>query len=457
MTNKSFNLEEKDVYKLFNQIRLEESEFNVMDEEVGKLQKLRIIKNLNKRIKGKNNLNVLKYGSAAAMISLVLLVGVGTASPAFVENIPILNSITQSISNKMGFHIDYIKYSQLVNKSVTNNGIKITINEVLADNSKLIIGYTIKSDKKIENLQSYSLSRFLKINGKSFASGGSAIGNYVDDYNFEESEEIHTTLPQDSDKFNVDLNITEIGNVKGKWDFGFSMSNTELSRSSTVFKPNKQLEFPSNTMNIEKVVFSPIDTAIFISGRYKDEAAVSNSLSELGLNSFLVYDDKGVELMTKGGQSTSDSNPLLFNAELDFNNLKSIPKYLTVIPYSYSEVSSSDKSKIIDGTFPIVLSQGNFGKIIINEINTKNNETIIKYTAEGKAPAFQASKIFIKDATGEKVGFETTIARENGEKPNEFTIGFKKLDPNKKYSIGTEDLSNYELREDLKFNIELNK
>ncbi|WML32886.1 hypothetical protein RCG18_16165 [Clostridium sp. OS1-26] len=60
MNNKDFNLEEKDIYKLFNHIKLEESEFNNMNEEVDDMQKERIKKNLNKKIKSKNNFKMFK-------------------------------------------------------------------------------------------------------------------------------------------------------------------------------------------------------------------------------------------------------------------------------------------------------------------------------------------------------------------------------------------------------------
>lgn len=39
MNNNDFNLEEKDIYKLFNGIKIEESEFNDMNEEVDQIQK----------------------------------------------------------------------------------------------------------------------------------------------------------------------------------------------------------------------------------------------------------------------------------------------------------------------------------------------------------------------------------------------------------------------------------
>lgn len=123
MDNKNFNLEEKDIFKLFNEIKVEEDEFNDMNEEIPTIKKERIKKNLNKRIKEQKRFKALKYGSIAAAISLVSIIGVGTVSPAFAKNIPILSSITQTINDKFGFRGDYAKYSQDVSQSATDNGI----------------------------------------------------------------------------------------------------------------------------------------------------------------------------------------------------------------------------------------------------------------------------------------------------------------------------------------------
>lgn len=62
----------------------------------------------------------------------------------------------------------------------------------------------------------------------------------------------------------------------------------------------------------------------------------------------------------------------------------------------------------------------------------------------------------IKDENGERINCKDHCdIRRNEENPNEFEIDFEALDKNKKYSICTNDLSNVEFGEDLKFKIEL--
>jgi len=478
INNKDFHLKEKDLYKLFNEIKIEEREFENMDEEISSIQKERIKKGLNRKIRVGNNLKALKYGSIAAAIILVSMVGIGMASPAFAENIPVLSSITQTLNNKFGFYGEYTKYSQMINKSVTDNGVTLTINEVLADDSKLILGYTIRSDKKINNLELEGLSRFLTINGKTSGSNGSATGNYVDDYTYVGTEEIHTTIPQNSDTFNINLNVKEIGVIKGNWKFAFSVSKQELLKNTTVFKPNNKIDFPDSSVTVDKVVFSPIDTSIFISGNGKNKNLKPGPDGMFDYNYWIAFDDKGVELTPKDDGGEFDFNTNKFSYEMEYVKTKSIPKYLTIIPCKITPSGgggvSSDKngketpitikinqpkeiSRIIDGVYPIELSQGKMGKLIINEIKTENNKTTVRYTAEGKAPYFQAESLLIKDDQGKDIKIEDYNIRKDEQNPNEFTKVFEALDTNKKYSIYTNDFSNVEFREDLKFNINLSK
>lgn len=385
----------------------------------------------------------------------------------------------QILNNKHGTKGDYAKHSEIINKSVSNNGITITINEVIADDSKLVISYTLKTNKKIKDLEVFSINQFLKINGKTFSSSGTSMGQDIDDYTYIGSEEIHTSIPEDK-KFNVDLNITEISDIKGKWDFSFSASKEEMFRESTVFKPNQKLDLPDSNATIDKVVFSPIDTSIFITGYGKNKNIKAGANGGMfDYNYWIAFDDNGVELIPKSlGGGKCDFNKHTFSSEIQYEKSKSIPKYLTVIPCKIIPLGEGgvkvddnrketpitiqtkkpkEIGKVIDDIYPIELSQGKMGKLIINDIKKENNKTIVKYTAKGKAPYFQAEDLLIKDEKGKCVEIKDYIIRKDEENPNEFTKIFESLDPNKKYTIFTSDFNNVEFRDDLKFKIEFNK
>lgn len=473
MDKKDGNLTEKELYKLFNHIKITESEFDDMKEEVSTMQKERIKKVLNKRIKGKKHLKILKYSSTAAAITLACLIGIGTIAPASATNIPVLGSIVQTLNEKMGHHGDYAEYaeySQIVNNSVTDQGITVTINEVLADDARLIISYTIKSDKKFRDSEIFTLGS-CKINGKEFSGHGSAMGDYLDDYTYVGSEERNVPLLQLPEKFNVDIKISEIIDIKGKWNFSFSVSKEEIAKKSTIFKPNKQILFPDSVATVDKVVFSPIGTYIYISGNYKDKDTRSPHRGILDYDYWLAFDEHGVELVATGmGGGSSDGEK--FNSEMHYAKVKDIPQYLTILPckitpsggggvsedgkvLTYEGKKATEVSTVLDGKYPKELSQGKFGKLIIKEVTTKDDKTTIKFTAEGKAPYFQASKLYLKDEQGEDLLVRNNALRRDAQNPSDFTLELAALDPNKQYRICTTLFDNVELGEE--FKIELNK
>lgn len=476
-------MNEKDLYKLFNHVKIDEDQFDNIEEEVSNMQKKRIKKNLNKKIKGKKNWKIIKYSYTAAALALVSLIGINTVSPSFAENIPVVGSIIQVLNEKMGIYGDYAEYSQMVDKSVTNKGIGVTINEVMADGSRLIIGYTVKSDEKLEDEEFkdyFSMTSDFEINGKRIDGGGSGMGNYVDDYTYIGSETVNISLLKIPEEFKIDLKISNIMDIKGKWNFAFNASKEEITKNSTVFKPNQQIDFPDSIVTIDKVEFSPIGTYISLSGDYKVEPdEFDGSIFEYDY--WLAYDDKGVELTANGiGSGSSGGNePKDFHSEMEYVKVDEIPKYLIIIPLKVTptggggvsfdadgketpiEIETKEAeeiSKIIDGVYPKELHQGKFGKLIINDIRTIDDTTTVRLTVEGKTPHFQdfqAKRLNIKDDQGETIRFRNRAIPRSNQNPNEFIIEFEALDPSRDYYLSTTDFANIEFDEEMEFKIEL--
>jgi len=473
MNSKNYGLTEKDIYRLFNHVRFEDGELGDLTADADAVPKERIKQALTGRIRRQRTVKLLTSGLAAAALVFFCLIGIGTALPSLAANVPVLNSIIQALNDRSGYHGAYADYSQIVNKSVTSNGLTLTINEVLADDSKLIVGYTVQGVDKINNLGDICLVSNTKINGKLYSSTGGGAGKFLDEYTYVGYEDVHPQPMVAAQVLNINFNVFEIAGRSGRWNFAFSASKDELSKQSIVFRPNNVLDFPSSRATVDRVVFSPIDTAIFISGKYKTPKKAGTPYSIIDYDYWLVYDDQGVELVPKsvGGGSSDGQN---MNCEMDFDSVKDIPKYLTVIPCKITPsmegggevggpmtvtrgIEPKEVSHIIDGTYPIELAQGKLGRLIIRGIKTVDNKTTVEYTAEGMAPYFQGTNLFIKDDRGEIVVAENYNIRRNDQQPNEFTLEFPALDPNRRYTIYTNFFDNVAIRDDLKFRIELDK
>lgn len=475
-------MNEKDLYKLFNNVKIEEDEFDDIGEEVSDMQKKRIKKNLNKKIKSKRNWKLIKYSSTAAALGLACLIGINTVSPAFAENIPVIGSIVQTLNEKMGIYGDYAEYSQIVDKSITNKGITVRINEVMADGSRLIIGYTVESDKKLvdeEWGEFFSLTSDFKINGKRISGRGSSMGDYIDDYTYIGSRTVDISRLEIPEEFNINFKISNIMDIKGKWNFAFSASKEEISKNTTVFKPNKEIDFPDSTINIDKVEFSPIGTYISLSGDYKVKPGEFEEPGIFEYDYWLAYDDKGVELTSNGlgGGTSGGDEPKDFYSEMQYAKVDEIPEYLNIIPLKIIpsggggvsfdgdtempiEIETKEPIEVrepIDGIYPKELNQGKFGKLIINDIKTMDNKTTVNLTAEGKAANFQAENLDIVDEQGEFIRIKNFSIEKGNKNLNEFTVEFEALDPNSKYYLRTTEFDNIEFYEDMKFKIELKK
>lgn len=484
--------DEKDMLKLFNYINTDEEQDDVslkMDD----LRKKKLRKNLLTQVRGENKIKKFKYKVAAAVI--IAVISIGAAVPAIAKNIPALNSIVQILNGRGSDHGQYEKYSELVDKSVTDKGITLTINEVLCDDSTLMIGYTMKSKGNIKDLVKtgkelieiqgkdssfvpFSLIEFAKIDGKQADSGSGSGGKFLDDHTYINSETMNISNKNLPTNFNVDINVKKIYSLQGNWSFKFSVSKDEMLKNTKAFKPNTKVKFQDAIINVQKVSFSPINTSIIFEGKYnKEEYKDDNKRKEVFkqdimmgnmlYDQWFVFDDKGNEIVTKGSSSNAveNSSSADFRYDLKFVSLKSIPKYLTVIPYRINYPKPGEEKNIppiyknIDGTYPIELPQGKMGKLIVKEIKTDKDKTIVRYTAEGQAPFLQAKLLYIMDEKDECVKVKGNIfeIKKDENNPNDYIMEFEPLSKNIKYKIGTNANDDMEIRNDLKFKIELNK
>ncbi|CAM2737364.1 DUF4179 domain-containing protein [Clostridium sporogenes] len=477
--------EEKDILELFNYINIDKDEEENLDSNMDDLRKKRLKKNLLKQVKGKRAKKNFKHKAvAASLIIAVALISVNIS--AFAKNISEFKSVIQAL---IGYGVpkegEYEKYSNSVNKSVTDKGITLTINEVVCDDTELMIAYTIKTKDDIKKIveerkdgssMPFSLFQYIKINGKQPNSSLGSDERYLDGHTYINSDSIDIGDMNLKNKFNVDLNVKNIYGVTGNWNLKFSVSKDEISKHTKVFKSNIKVQFPDALVNVEKVSFTPINTTISFVGKYNKEEYkdiekrekafnVEMTMGEMLYYSWFILDDEGNEIAFKGhvGGDVENSPSKDFTCELKFVNSSHIPKYLTVIPYR--DIFSKDNSPIketyknIDGVYPIELLQGKMGKITIKEIKTYKDKTIVRYKAEGKAPFLQAKELSIKDDKDNWVERKDALDKVKKDKnnPNEYIMEFEPLDKNKKYKIGTSDLGNYEIRNDLKFRIDLTK
>lgn len=259
-------MREKDLFKLFNYMENDEKEFEHINESMNDVQKNNLKSNLRKTIKCKKH-SRKKYIAIAAAISICCVIG-ANANSGFAKDIPILNSVMQTITNKYDGNEEYDKYSKAINKTAEDKGIKFTVNEAVCDDSQLVISCTLNSNKKIkvdnEDISSLFLGNYISINGKKERLGGGMQWENVDDNTIIGVCELDVEDKKLGGDFKVDLNVDKIFNTSGKWDLSFNVSKKALEEKTLKVKPNIKVDFPNNTLVVDKVSLNPINNPISI-------------------------------------------------------------------------------------------------------------------------------------------------------------------------------------------------
>lgn len=461
------NGKDENIYDMFNDMEIDLDQYENINIDLNDLEKKKIKKRVLKNVKSKKTKGKL-FKIAGA--SVIICLGLGLGIPVVAKNVPAVNSIFEQINKKRGNNAEYLKYAENVSKSTTDKGITLTVNEALADDSHLLISYTLKSNNEVKKLIEDSnrpyfyLGNYIKINGKRehFSGGGS--GEYKDENTFIGVCELDIREKHFSQKFNVSLDINDIYGVNGSWKLSFNVDRKEVLKNTVTFNPKSKVSFPKENVEIKTVSFSPVNTSIVIKGKYtqpKDHSNMREGVIEY--DNWLVFTDKGEQLKPTGAHMRSGGMSYIFsdfNGEFNFEKTKEIPKSLKVIPIKYLYGNDDKKNTVITkdlkGSYPMEFKQ-TIGSIVIDKVEFKDDKTLIYSTVKGSIPDYQISHFNIQD-TNENMAFQDYgDIKYNKVSDDKFIIEMPKLDKNKDYKIVVDTLEQYEIREDLGFDINLKK
>ncbi|ELC8345464.1 MAG: DUF4179 domain-containing protein [Clostridium perfringens] len=278
------------------------------------------------KIKGKGYKKVFK--NIAAGLAIITGIGVGTST--FVYGVPIIKNAFERIQKEIWNKGDYSKYVTEVNQTVSNNGVGITLSEILCDGQNLYVSYVIESKEpfkyikykydpvkdyditkeqaeKIEKMQlDYAAEAKVSFTDSELDNSGVSglEGRFIDDHTFVGVEEYNLTslnmkIP-DEFEFTINFNtIVEEGwnierdkdNVlEGTWNFKVPVKVDKLlSKCIEVNAIN------NDGIGIKEVIATPIKLKVVTNGydREKNDYWVR------------VYDEKGNILRTSSGEELS--------------------------------------------------------------------------------------------------------------------------------------------------------
>mgnify|MGYP003498722624 FL=1 len=150
--------------------------------------------------------------SSAATFGLII--GSGFISPTMASvlaKVPILDSIFTSVGDK-GLQVAINdENATSLNKTLTSNGVSLTIKDVLYDGSRLAFSFVQDKEEEIYPLH-------IEVNGKVMNFAENLTGEHLPNGQYAGLFQIHPTEPLPNE-FDLSVAIHQIGNTKGDWQF----------------------------------------------------------------------------------------------------------------------------------------------------------------------------------------------------------------------------------------------
>lgn len=287
------------------------------------------------------------FKSIAAGLAIITGIGVGTTTLAY--GVPVIKNAFERIQNEIWNKGDYSKYATEVNQTVSNNGVGITLSEIICDGQNLYVSYVIKSKEpfkyikykydpvkdddmtkeeaeKIEKMQlDYGAKAKVSFTDSELDNSGVSglEGRFIDDHTFVGVEEYNLTslnmkIP---DEFEFTINFNSIVDegwnserdkdnvLEGTWNFKVPVKVDKLlSKNIEINDINK------DGIGIKEVIATPIKLKLVTTGydREKNDYWVR------------VYDEKGNILRTSSGEELSSYGEYLSTIAKEGEDIKKI-------------------------------------------------------------------------------------------------------------------------------------
>jgi hypothetical protein len=240
--------------------------------DLNDIEKKRIKKYFSKSISGKKPGKKRIAASAAAIAAVaVLTIGILGSSPQVASALSdVKNTIGYDIAGFLGIQKNLDEYKTVINKSVTSNSITAKLNEVILDGKELAVSYTITSDRKLKQNESWSADNLIYINGKRVNDAASGSSCNTDDYT---TTGVMTYELRNTD-LNGDLNIkircSEIRlndeKKRGSWNFEFKTNGDQLKIDTRkILLNNKFTLINGEEYTLEKYTDNKLGQKIFAS------------------------------------------------------------------------------------------------------------------------------------------------------------------------------------------------
>ncbi|GAV10249.1 DUF4179 domain-containing protein [Paenibacillus sp. NAIST15-1] len=358
------------------------------------------------------------FVAAAVVLAIGGTLASGFISPAMAETlrkVPFIGQIFEALGDNALKDANRKGLSLPVNLSATDQGITLTITEVLYDGVEIKLGIQESSMSKLPIILDRS-NRYEIVKSRTQEDPAHALDIWSHAWSNVRSEtstqnigilSFESMLGTEPDRdakiskeFPLPITIKKVGDVEGNWKFEIPVKwNASLTKKIPINKTNKAPD-GIGSITLQSVVTSPLGTEI----RFKTaEAYPSTSSSWSGFNSdYMVVDENGYIISSAGG-SGGPGNQMQTNIAEMIHTKKYDPipersKTLIFKPYKSGRRYGDAAITLNPSALPLTLQQGEVGSVTVNSMAFEEDRVIIQYDVNGNDPVGQKLAMeFIQD------------------------------------------------------------
>lgn len=438
--------------------------------------------------------NIIKKGVMVAGIAMGVTLIAGIMNPDIVNAIPGAERIIELFKeDRAGKPIDnYKNYTTAVKMSKSDNGITVTLDDVVIDDNKFLSTLIVEGDKVVGDKIEVEVRP--QVNGEPLSGSNSSVKRLGDN-----KVAVMTSGNTSDIKLgeNIDLKVSiggvltrnpDFKEINGDWEMDVKVKKQEDLKHSIVNNNEKTMSGEDMKIKTGELIVSKLGATLKLSGN-QGTGKVKETFQKIG---YVIRDDKGQEFITDIIDSKVNPDTGDFELSIEILSKFTDSKYLEVIPVIYEEssqfkdgengytlcqltpsVNNEKEEEILPiGKFNYIIDKArkfvslkelvgntievnNNTKVTINNIEDIEDGTKITLETKGLLDNYDINNLMVIDSDFNihKKSEDSSILFTDSS--NKISIIMPKLDGNKKYKAGLLKRPDSKIYEDDKVRLEL--
>ncbi|MGL5243760.1 MAG: DUF4179 domain-containing protein, partial [Sarcina sp.] len=429
-----------------------------------------------------------------AGIAMCTTITATTINPNIVKAIPGIERIIQLFKNNgTGESLEkYTEFSTSVQMSKSDNGITVSLEDVIVDDNKFLLTLIVEGDKLIGD--NISVEVRPTINEEPITTVHSTTKKLDDNKIAIMTTGNTSNIPLD-DEVNLQILIGGIllytpnfKEINGHWEMNVNVKKQEALKHSFVNNNEETILLDDIKIKTGDLIVSKLGATVKISGNI----GAGKNKETFSKIKYMIKSDKGQDLIINEFDGKIDTSTGDFYATLEILSDIRDCKYVEIIPvtfHGYSQFKDGENGYTLCGLTPSgnnelepeiitidkinyimdkektfvsleklignIVEVNNTTKLTIKNVENIDNETKITLQHEGLLEGYDIHNLTFVDSTLNVYRQEKHEDMTVSYGKDEITIALPKLDENKKYKVGMLKRPDYKIYEESKIKLDL--